>query len=164
MQRIVSIAAVSVFLFSVAAWSAARPGSNSGKDPFIGTWKLNLDKSQFDPGPPPQTIVHSYRPLPPDGMKIKTVTISASGKENVREYTEQFDGKEYPEPNDPGRDVVSIKRVNAYRQEGTGKLKGVVTGTFSRQISPDGKTMTIETIGTTPDGRPKHDLRVFDKQ
>ena len=164
MHRFLKFAAVSIFLISVTAWSAPGPGPDGSKDPFIGTWKLNRDKSKFDPGPMPQTIVHTYQPLPPDGMKIKTVTVGANGKESVREYTEQFDGKEYAEPNDPGRDVVSIKRVNDYRQEGNGKLKGVVTSTFSRQISPDGKTMTIETTGTTPEGKPKHDVRIFDKQ
>jgi len=125
---------------------------------------LNKEKSRFDPGPMPQNITHTYQPWGKDGMKIKTVTVGKDGKENVREYTEKFDGKEYVEPNDPGRDHVSIRRINAYRQEGVGTLKGVVTGRFSRQISPDGKTMTIETTGTTPDGRPKHDIRVFDKQ
>ena len=156
MQRLLKITILSVFLFSVAAWAA--------DDPFIGTWKMNREKSKFDPGPMPQMITHTYQPFPPDGMKIKTVTVSANGKESMREYTEQFDGKEYSEPNDPGRDVVSIQRINAYRQEGIGKLKGVITARFSRQISPDGKTMTIETKGTTPDGKPKHDIRVFDKQ
>ena len=133
-------------------------------DPFIGTWKLNRDKSKFDPGPMPQTIVHTYQPLPPDGMKIKTVTVGANGNESVREYTEQFDGKEYVEPNDPGRDVVSIKRVSRYKQAGMGRLQGVITSRFTREISPDGKTMTIETTGTTPEGKPKHDIRIFDKQ
>jgi hypothetical protein len=151
------IALLTVFLAIAASLLAAE-------DPFIGTWALNKEKSKFDPGPMPQNITHTYQAWEKDGMKIKTVTVGTNGKESVREYTEKFDGKEYVEPNDAGRDHVSIKRVNAYRQEGVGTLKGVVTGRFSRQISPDGKTMTIETVGLTPDGRQKHDIRVFDKQ
>src|SRR5207253_2967384 len=121
---------------------------------FIGTWKLNQAKSKFDPGPPPQNITHTYEPFDGDGMKITTVTVSANGKESTRTYTEKFGGKEYPEPNDPGRDVVSIKRANPSRHEGIGKLRGVITAHFSRQISPDGKTMTIKTDGTIPEGKP----------
>ncbi len=147
----------------LAAVLSVSAGLRADDDPFIGTWKLNLAKSKFDPGPPPKNITHTYVPFGDDGLKITTVTVNAKGEESKREYTVKFDGKYYPVPNDPGRDEVSSERPNSYRHEGLGRLRGQVNAHWSRQISKDGKTLTITTDGTNPEGKPKHDIRVFDK-
>ncbi len=49
MNRKRSILAVCVMV--LAAGSLALAQSN----PFVGTWKLNMAASKFDPGPPPQS-------------------------------------------------------------------------------------------------------------
>ena len=35
-------------------------GLHAADDPLMGTWKLNLAKSKFQPGPPPKSIVRKH--------------------------------------------------------------------------------------------------------
>ncbi len=48
------IAAVAILALASSVWAQS--------DPLIGTWKLNLSKSIYDPGPPPKT--HRVVPHP----------------------------------------------------------------------------------------------------
>jgi hypothetical protein len=45
--------------------------SAQGADPRIGTWKLNVAKSKFDPGPPPQSLIVKVEPSG-NGEKVST--------------------------------------------------------------------------------------------
>ena len=90
-------------------------------DPRIGTWKLNVAKSQFSPGPPPQsnTLVIEASGK---GEKVTTEGVSAQGRRTATQYTANFDGKDYPLTGSQIADTVSLRRINAdhctHRQEG----------------------------------------------
>lgn len=139
--------------------------ARAADDPMDGTWKLNLAKSKIDPGPGPKSLVNKYQSDSKGNVKVTTDNVSATGESTHREYTERYDGKEY-DANSRGGDTVTLKRIDSHTIEGFYKRNGKVRATFRRTVSKDGKTMTTESQGESPNvkGQPYHDVRVFDKQ
>ncbi len=48
-------------------------------DPILGTWKLNLSKSKFNPGPAPRSQTRTYIQTP-EGVQVTIETIGANGR------------------------------------------------------------------------------------
>ena len=48
-------------------------------DPFIGTWKLNLAKSKYSPGPPPKSQTATYDAAG-DGVKVTVKGTNGQGQ------------------------------------------------------------------------------------
>ena len=133
-------------------------------DPFLGTWKLNLAKSKYNPGPPPKSNTYKFSLAGANGVKLIADGVGAQGNPNHREYTANYDGKDYPVTGNPDADSVSLKRVDAYTVEGTQKLAGKLVRTFRRAVSKDGKTLTVTEKGTNAQGQAYNNVVVYDKQ
>jgi len=145
------------FLFvSPALWAAS--------DPLMGTWKLNVAKSRFVPGPPPQSSIVAYEPYGKDGFKVTSDTVNAEGKSLHVVYAAEYDAKGYPITGDPTHDMNYVKRINLYTHQIVNKKNGKITATSLRVISKDGKTMSITTKGTNPGGQKVYRVQVYDKQ
>src|SRR5439155_4598828 len=82
-RRAVTLAIV-VLVVLVAADVAQL--SAQGKDPRIGTWKLNVAKSKYDPGPAPQSQTLKVDAVG-KGEKITSETGTADGKKVTVTYT-----------------------------------------------------------------------------
>ena len=90
-------------------------------DPRIGTWKLNVEKSKYSPGPAPQSVMVKVEPAG-QGEKTTTDFVNADGTRTTTEYTANFDGKNSPLTGSQfGADMVSLKRINAQTTERTDK-------------------------------------------
>jgi len=138
--------------------------SAQGKDPRIGTWKLNVAKSKFDPGPAPQSQTLKVDAVG-KGEKITSETATADGKKVTVTYTANFDGKDYPLTGSAlGADKVSLKRIDARTTERIDKKDGKPVVTIRRVVSADGKTMTATVKGTNAEGKPTNNVAVFEKQ
>jgi hypothetical protein len=71
--------------------------SAQGSDPRIGTWKLNVAKSKYSPGPAPQSLTVKVEPSGQGGEKVTAEFVNADGTRTTVQYTEaNFDGKDYP--------------------------------------------------------------------
>src|SRR5215475_14454944 len=81
-------------------------------DPFIGTWKLNLAKSKFSPGPPPKSQTVTYEAVG-QGYKIAVKGTDAEGKTFEYQFTANYDGKDYPVTGNPDWDTIAFKRFDA---------------------------------------------------
>jgi len=136
----------------------------AGSDPLMGTWKLNLSKSTYSPGPPPTNSLNTYEPYGKDGFKYNAFQVDAHGKSLHVTFVAEYDGKDYPITGDPGRDAIFAERIDAYTTHTTNRKDGKITTTSLRVISRDGKTMTITTTGTDAQGRPVHNVGVYDRQ
>lgn len=132
-------------------------------DPLVGTWKLNLSKSKYDPGPPPQSLVHKYESTGKDSYKNTRDGIDANGKPIHMELDLVFDGKEHP-VNRPRADAIMDRRIDAYNLEGMSMKEGRLITVIMRSVSKDGSTLTFKQMGTDAQGRPFSTLEVFDKQ
>jgi ABC-type transport system substrate-binding protein len=132
-------------------------------DPAVGTWKLNISKSKFSPGPPPQSATVTYEETA-HGIKRTGEAVNAEGNKTSFDYTAQYDGKDYPVNGNRNADTISLKRVNDRTVESTLKKDGKVVTTVRRVVSPDGKTMTLTITGTNAQGQKVNNVQVFDKQ
>jgi len=130
----------------------------------LGTWKLNLDKSTFKPGPAPRSAIRTYEATPDAGIHFTQKGESADGRSSVAEFTARYDGKDYPLTGSPSVNSISITVVDRYTADAIEKKDGKPALTIHRIISPDGKTMTITSKGTAAGGRTIDNTMVFDKQ
>ena len=104
----------------------------------------------------------TYVPAGKD-MKIVVDVTTADGAAQHWEMTAMYDGKDYPIKGNPNADTGAFKRIDERTGETTFKKGGKVTSTNIRALSADGKTLTITSKGTTADGKPRHDVQVFEK-
>lgn len=140
------------------------------KPDLIGTWTLNLDKSNFDQVPPPQDeiIVFSHT------GSTYSIATSSNNERGKEVYTLPFaiDGSETATPKDTfsntatlqyldtkgewdGASLVLTQRITY--QGGAGTLKSTFT------LSPDGKTLT-RVMHISVDQGEFDTTSVFDKQ
>lgn len=153
-----------VVLALVAGFVAITVGSGlEAQSPkgLTGTWTLNIAKSKFNPGPAPKSMKVTYTPSV-DGVRI-SVDLTTDGGSQHWEMAGKYDGKDYPVTGNPAADTASFKLVDDHTGESTFKKDGKVTATNTRVLSKDGKTLTITSKGTTADGKPRHDVQVFEK-
>jgi hypothetical protein len=140
-----------------------QPASAQATDPMIGTWKINVEKSTFSPGPPLKSGFVTYEPTA-DGMTKTTADlVTGDGTKQHIEYTATDDGKEHPITGAPGIDTVSVKKIDANTWERTDKKDGKVVGTLTRRISSDGKTITVTIKGANAQGKPVENTVVLEK-
>jgi hypothetical protein len=132
-------------------------------DPLIGTWKLNLTKSKYDPGPPPRSSTMHYEPAG-QGFRDTVTGVDAQGRPTTSVFMMIYDGKFYPTTGVIGYDASAFTRVDDRTVTYIRTLAGKVVGTGTRVLSRDGKTLTFTGTGTTADGRLYNNVTVFDKQ
>jgi hypothetical protein len=145
----------------LTALSAAL--SLAAADPAIGTWKLNVAKSTYNPGPAPKSATMAYE-ASGDGVKRTGQTVAADGQTTSFSYTAQYDGKDYPISNNPNADTIALKRINEYTSEATLKKGGKMTTTARRVVSKDGKTLTLTLKGTNAQGQAVNNVSVYERQ
>jgi len=133
-------------------------------DAHMGTWKLNIAKSKFDPGPAPKSETRTYEPTA-DGYKFSGERVDADGSTHPEAFTVKYDGKDYPITGDPsGADTLNVKLIDANHIESTGKKEGKVIGTVKIVVSKDGKVMTMTSKGKNAKGQSINNVLVYDKQ
>src|SRR5215831_11086523 len=132
-------------------------------DNFTGTWKLNLQKSQYDPGPPPRSLTSRVE-IMGDTANFTFDGYDSSGKAiSPAEIMIKLDGKDYPIEGDPTRDTISMKKIDDYTIEETNKKGGKVTTITRTVYAKDGKSRTATTTGTAADGQKVNNVGFFDR-
>ena len=148
----------------VLAMLTVSVGLWAQKDPVIGTWKLNLAKSKYSPGPAPKSGTTKLEPYGKNGVKLTADGADAKGNPTHVEYSAEADGKDYPLKGSPDADAVSLKRIDPYTVEATNKKGGKVMTTNRWVFSKDGKTRTLTTKGTNARGQAVNTVAVYDRQ
>jgi hypothetical protein len=159
MKRLLQFVAITVLAF---AGSAALQAQGN---PLVGTWKLNVTKSKFDPGPGYKSLTRTVE-AQGDGVKYTFEGVSADGKPIAYGFSVKFDGKDNPISGSmpSGADTISAKRTDSNHFVATLKKGGNDIGTSKVTVSKDGKVTTVDSTGTTASGAKSHDVQVYDKQ
>jgi hypothetical protein len=130
-------------------------------NPFVGTWKLNLASSKYNPGPAPQSQTRTWDA---SGM-VMVNGVGATGKPFSYGYSVKGEGKDSPTmgaiPNKA--DMISTKKIDANTYEATFTKGGKQVETTTFTVSNGGKTLTIDAKGT-PDAGFVENVQVLDKQ
>jgi hypothetical protein len=154
-----------VFVTFAAVVVASSIARTQSKDPWIGTWKVNLEKSTYSPGPPP-TVPATVKIEPSaDGIKTTIDATNPEGKPTHTETVGRFDGKDNPvkgaqTPNT----TTAFKRIDDRTYEAIGKVDGKPTVTTRVAVSTDGKTLTATQSGKNAQGQSVNNVIVLDKQ
>ncbi len=131
-------------------------------DTQMGTWTLNEAKSKVAAGMPKNNKI--VFEAAGDSIKVTIDGMSGDGKPIHSEWTGKLDGKDYPVTGDPTSDARSYKQIDDHTLVFNIKNGGKVTITGRVVVSADGKTRTVTTSGTDPQGKKVKGTVVYDKQ
>ena len=156
MLTILTNALIALAIATVAAF---------GADNTLGTWKLNVAKSTYTPGPMPIKSLTVVREASDGGVKQTTTGERSDGTAVQASYMAKYDGKDVQVTGNSQYDTIAIKQLNANtltdeRKKTTGPYKA----TGRTVVSNGGKTMTTTTKGTNADGKEFTQVLVLEKQ
>ena len=132
-------------------------------DPNLGTWKLNLEKSHYSPGPSPRSETATFEQIGPN-VRMTLDRIDAEGRPVRVEWVGRFDGREYTVKGDANSDMRSYRKIDDYSYAQVNKKDGKVTTTVTIVYSRDGKTRTNTVTGTNAQGQKVNNIQVYERQ
>jgi len=133
-------------------------------NPILGTWKLNVAKSTFTPGPGWRSQTRTYRAMPGGGVSVSWSGVGARGEKMRVSYSYGYDGTDYPMKGSANYDTINAVPVDAFTIKSEEKRDGKIVGIAVRTVSPDGKVLTITDDGTNRKGQKFSQVLVFDRQ
>ncbi|MEQ1573306.1 MAG: hypothetical protein ABL993_03590 [Vicinamibacterales bacterium] len=148
-------------IVGITVLSGAVPFAQ-GADPFVGTWVLNVDKSQFQAAGAAvraRTIIADTK----GDMIVFTQNTYRVGQDGVAKitYEARYDGKDYPVTGGAFSQVSITRADNVLTRKGKERGMEVETATFS--VSPDGMTLTVVTKGNNY-GQTYGSTQIFEKK
>ena len=132
-------------------------------DVFVGTWKLNVEASEFDPKHVPTAGSVAFE-LDAEGCYVMKGEGTNAAGEKVAERPQRFilDGQEHPIADIPGLTAMSSRLApNVLVAEG--KMNGKVVGKATYEVSADGRRLSATASGMGVNG-PFKTRAVFDRQ
>ena len=154
------------FLLIAAVAIVSVPAAAQAQDPWVGTWKLNLAKSKYEPAnlaPKRQTITQDA--VADGGMKTVVDAVDAQGKTSHQEYTTMFDGKPTDIKGAPDANTTRVyKRIDSRTYEYVQSVSGKPTVTSRTVVAADGKTRTITTTGKNVQGQTVNNVAMYERQ
>lgn len=135
------------------------------QEPFVGTWKLNPERSQFDANHRPTSGTMVFE-LDTQGQYHMTAEGTNEQGQKVAERPQTLvpDGKGYPVPDFPGLVAVTTRPEPNTIQAEVRREDGSVVGEGSYVVSADGKSLTATTAGFDTQLRRFEMRTVWDRQ
>ncbi len=150
----IAVAAIGALALTVAAGAQT--------DPMAGTWKLDVAKSTYKPGPPPKSATAVIEAVGKD-LKVSVDAVTADGPMKWS-YTSAGDGKDVPVTGNPSYDTANVTRTNPSESTILYKKGGKTVATVKVTVAKDGKTLTTTTDGTDAKGQKMHNVGHYTKQ
>lgn len=158
---------VGLLCLMVGAASGETPAP-SVQGPWLGVWKLNVAKSHYQTGAPPEGTVRTYAmsATGPDSFDVVIDSKSPAGVQTMHMELRggKFDNKDYK---DVGNPVADFNRFQLLSKRSYGFVEtraGVEVMKVTVEISADGKTRTSHQEGKGPDGKPVSNTAVWERQ
>jgi hypothetical protein len=154
-------------VMSIVVLSAVAAGPLIAQtNPFLGTWKLNVTKSKFEPGPAPKSLTRTIV-ANGGGAKYTFEGVTADGKPISYSFSTKYDNKDTPVSGSGlpgGADSITFKPIAGNKVSTALKKGGKEIGSAEIEVSKDGKVTTVKSKGKLPDGKEFHSESVYDKQ
>ena len=155
MKRFVRSVFIGIALVGVSAAASAQT------EPVMGTWKLDVAKSTYKPGPAPKSSTVVVEPAG-KGIKVAIESVQADGSPIKWGFTSLRDGKtEAPVTGNPMFDTVTTTKESDTAGTNVYKKGGKVVMTSKLAITA--KTMTVTSDGTDAKGQAVHNVAVYTK-
>ena len=163
---------VALLAWGPALVTAQAVQTEGGNRPFVGVWKLNVQRSQLQRPPSGDFVLYRQYEDHGDGWMFHTVINTSARGVGFLFAAARYDGKQYPVYNGLllGRfssqgaatpRTVEFDRISAHQFRWTDRTNGQETEGGVCTVSPDGNTLTI--TDQAP-GRPEVYQQVFDRQ
>jgi hypothetical protein len=146
---VIAFAAVCALALHVTAGAQAA-------DPLVGTWKLDVAKSTYKPGPAPKSATVTIDPEG-KGIKVSIDAVMADGPMKWG-YSSARDGKDSPVTGNPNYDAANVTQNSPTEGTIVYKKGGKTIMTVKTSISKDGKSMTATSTGTDAKGQAVHNV------
>jgi hypothetical protein len=163
-RTMLSLTTQALILTAFAVPAASPQIGFAQSNSAAGTWKLNLAKSKFSPGPPPRSSTLSFHA---EGQSL-TATVEGINAQGVQTKVVHgpylYDGKSYPLTGAPGYDSASYKINNDSTDEITRTKAGKVIQTVTEVLSEDGKSLTFTIKGINANGQQINNVAIYEKQ
>ena len=135
------------------------------QDPFVGTWKLNVEKSEFDINHRPRAGTMVIE-IDQEGYYLQKAEGVSEKGEKVAERPQRYipDGQDHTVSGLPG---LSYRATRADANTLTGEARredGSVVGGATKIVSADGRSMTIDNFGYDAQLRQFKMRTVWDRQ
>ena len=151
-------------LVVVVVLLAAVVALAQSQEPLFGTWKMDVAKSKFSPGPAPKSSMVKWEAFQ-GGVKLTVDTVPAKGDTQHWEASGKFDGKDNPvKGNNPDADMVAFSKIDARTYETVQKRAGKTTITARMVMAPDGKTRTTTQTGKDGQGQTINNVQFYERQ
>jgi hypothetical protein len=151
-------------LLAAVAVVVQVPAAAGQDSAWYGTWQLDVERSEYRPGPAPYrrgTLVIE----PWDGgVRMVYDLVGVRGGVTHLEWTGRFDGRDYPVQGADEYITYAYVVVDERTWRAAVKVDGRVVATATVTLSADGRTMTTETRGTDYRGRPLLTTTVYRKK
>jgi hypothetical protein len=155
MKRAVLVAGLLVF--TVAQFA------NAQNQQLVGTWKVDVAKSKYEPGAAPKNETLRFEPVG-DGFKVSLDGVNQQGPYHS-EATGKFDGADVPvvaTPARPAKFTYSFRRIDDRTWEIVIKVNGERRLLVRNVVSEDGRTMRgVSTVASR--GQVNQDV-IYEKQ
>jgi hypothetical protein len=143
---------------------AVVPVAAQTNDPIVGSWKLDVAKSTYKPGPAPKSTTIIVAPEG-KGIKVAIDAVNADGSPSKWGFASLRDGKEEaPVTGNPMFDTVTATRDSPTAGTNVYKKGGKVVMTTKVAVAADSKSMTVTTTGTNPQGQAVNNVAHYVRQ
>jgi hypothetical protein len=158
LSRLVGVTLGTALSLAMVSIAAQTP------EPIVGTWKLDVVKSTYKPGPAPKSTTIVVAPQG-KGIKVAVDAVNADGSPSKWGFTTLRDGKEEaPVTGNPMFDTVTASRESATAGTNVYKKAGKVVMTTKVAVAADGKSMTVTTTGTDAKGQAVNNVAHYVRQ
>ena len=152
---------------AIAAMLLIPPGLVGADDLYIGTWKLNGDKSRFRGGPASRSETLTIERAG-DGVRVTIDGVNSREVAFRINYTANFDGRRYPHmdtsPQSPPGLVVAVTRIDERALERTTYLGDKRLTTVRWVVSEDGNVMTATETGSNAQRQTFNNFSVYERR
>jgi hypothetical protein len=132
-------------------------------EPWLGEWRLDVDRSTYSPGPPPyKRAMFRIEPLG-DGVRVIYEMVRPRGGVIHMEWDGKFDGQEYPVQGLEEHVTYAYTRIDDRTYDIVARMDGRVAAASRTALSADGRTITTITTGRDAQGREAKTVTVYEK-
>jgi hypothetical protein len=126
-------------------------------DPLYGkTWKMDPEASHYSTAVAPSEETRVYDEIE-NGYTL-TVTGAHDGKKYSWHYTALYDGQPHPVHGRADVDSIVIYKLDDQHTAGLFSKGLRPAGPYIRNVSEDGRSLTVEAAGRNVDGAPFYDV------
>lgn len=150
--------------FIAVCYLVLAGGVSAQTNPFIGTWELDVEDSEFYDGAPPQKQTRTYENRG-DGLFAFTMqSTNADGTEISSSASYRYDGEPHAVSNGNGnQSEIVYEYIDRRTVQYTLMVDGEETQRGTKRISNNGRSFSIRLRITQPDGDRVTNVLMFRK-